>query len=129
MSDCELIPQPHGGAIFRGVPNGAARNGTSMRAVRRQVRDLFAEVSVEMAHKVIALCRSRDERVSVIAVKEYHDRFYGKVTERPIYEDDSRAMLDLSHLTNEQAAELAAALAKVRELTGYRNVIEGDVEE
>jgi len=38
-------------------------------------------------------------------------------------------MLDLSHLTNEQAAELAAALAKVRELTGYRNVIEGDVEE
>jgi hypothetical protein len=120
-----LTPQPHGGALAppftpgSGATMGASRKGTSMKAARRQCRDLLAGASEVNTLRLIALCQDADPRVAVVAIKECNDRLWGRVNDNGLLADDSGAALDLSHLSHDQQIEAWEAVQTLRRLTAH----------
>lgn len=103
-----MVPQPHGGALRVG---GNTRS--SWKAARKQALAMMREMTPMAVDKLRLLVNSPDDRVAVVAIKELLDRVYGKAGEALEAQEDARE-IDLSHLTAEQRAQVAAALALVR---------------
>ncbi len=116
----DLIPQPHGGAIRPAwtAGTGAAAARSSMRALRKRVRELAAEDSEAMYLELRALANDPDSRVRAVAVKEYFDRFWGKPGETGWANDEGGATVNIDHLDEDQRRALFNALETVRRLTG-----------
>lgn len=131
-----LVPQPHGGALRApfakgdGVSQGLSRKGTSMRAVRKQCMELMTHASLANTQRMLDLCNSPDDRVAVVALKEFFDRWAGKAQDTPMEADDERGATDLSHLTPDERVDLHAALMTVQRLTGrgMPRTIDGEVD-
>jgi hypothetical protein len=118
----DLEKQPHGGALRRYQPGepGArlsANKGTSIKATRRQCRDLMAEASIENTRRLLELCCSEDQRVAIIAIKEANDRLWGRVSDTGLQHEPGESGLDLTKLTEDERAELAGAVATIRRIT------------
>jgi hypothetical protein len=115
-----LIPQAHGGALlppFGREGRNPARYGTSLRAVRKECRALLASEAVKNFERLLLLCQSDDARVSVVAIQECNNRLFGRIGDQGVSgEDDGK--LSVTHLTDAERGELAAAVKTVRRLTG-----------
>lgn len=121
-----LIPQPHGGALAppfapgSGVTMGASRRGTSMRAVRRQCRELLADACEANTRRLLELCQDPDPRVAVVAIKECNDRLWGRVGDKGWAADDDAELKcrNLEELTDAELEEIVAAELTLLRLTG-----------
>jgi len=118
-----LIPQKHGGALRPPFPpgnpqsSGAARHAVSFRAVKRQVREIMSESFVKNVTRLQELCESLDDRVSIMALGFWFDRFLGKSSDTGFAADDAVTKISVSHLTDAERTELGEALATVARLT------------
>jgi len=128
----DLIPGRNGGSICppweRGshVTQGASRKGTSWRKIRKETRAMMEPFLAENVLKLQALCSSDDDRVAVVAIKEFLDRFLGKVRDTGFAQDGAGGVRTLNHLTEEQAAEVAAALAVLQRHAGGLSEEDGE---
>jgi len=114
-----LVPQPHGGAIIRGhIGNGRAANGKSWRLISKETRAVMEGFFEENVLLLQARCRDEDSRVSIMALGMYFDRFIGKAGDTGFAQDGAGGVRTLDHLTEEQAAEVAAALAVLQKHAG-----------
>jgi hypothetical protein len=119
-----FVEQPHGGAILSPLPHGSSLSSITaarqlgMRNIRKQCRRLLAEASVPNTERLLKLCLSDDERVSIIALKEYYDRFLGKAGDVGLVADEASDTLDVSHLSADQRRELHDALMVLARLSG-----------
>jgi hypothetical protein len=125
-SRADLIPQKHGGAIRRpfdkrdNQPSAGARaNGTSLREWRKKCRDYFVSGSAETMERLWELQFSDDERVSVIAIQEINNRVWGRVGDNPAWgaEDGGAGTLDLSRLTEDERADVAECVRRLKRYT------------
>ncbi len=119
----DLVVPSHGGGLMGrfGPGNGFARKGTSMRAVRKQLREQAITDCPHAYNKCRELMDSQDDRVAMVAVKEFFDRFLGRAGDTGWAHDESGATVNIDHLNEEDRARLFAALDTVKALTGERN--------
>jgi hypothetical protein len=124
----DLIVPSHGqGRIRPAWPagrwgsQGHASKASSMRAIRKRVRELAVADSEEMYLELRALANDPDSRVRMIAVKEYFDRFHGVATATGMIHDENAVTINIDRLNEEERARLFAALDTVKALTGDRN--------
>lgn len=114
----DLIPQPHGGAIRPFAPgNGAARGGSSFKAIRRECRELMAQWAPQNFRTLQELCNSGDERVSVTALSIWFDRFFGKAGDTGLAHEDRNGTFRLpDDMTAEDRREAMNALMVLQRL-------------
>jgi hypothetical protein len=111
MAD-ELIPQSHGGALRPFTPaTGAAAGRSSIKAIRKAGLALLATGTEQASQVLLDALRSEDERVRTVAATQILDRVLGRPGEKPHEPaDEEEQELDLSNLTDEELAELRAAI-------------------
>lgn len=118
MSD--LIPQPHGGALaprFR-IGNGEAYRGTSMRAAKKQCREILLANNPDTINRLLDLRDSKDERVSAVAIQQINDRLWGRIGDTGWAQEESGQRLDFSHLSHEKQLRAAELLNELQQILG-----------
>lgn len=112
-----LVPQAHGGALRPfGPGNGASAGNAPWRSTRKTALDLIRDAVPDAIKVLVNALGSPDERVRVVASEQLLNRALGRpslfaqVENRP-------TVVDLSHLTEAERDELAAALATIARLT------------
>ena len=118
-SDDGVIP-PHGRGVLRPWKPGQSGNPKGIPHYAREVTRLAKQSGPEVMRRLIEIATDteQDPRASIVASGHVLDRAFGKAKDGPLHPDEKGAGLDLSHLTDAEAAELGAALATVRRLTG-----------
>ena len=101
----ELIPQPHGGALFSGGVHG--NNGGSGRppdAFRARMRELADRFAHDVKYGLPALLEDEDRRLRLQAFDSAADRGYGKPAQPIEGELTHRYIVEIPHAAAESEA-------------------------
>ncbi len=74
--------------------------------------------NVRNVQKLQALCESDDDRVAVIALKEWFERLYGRAGETGFAADEGATMHDLSNISHDDRLRLSEAFTTIRDILG-----------
>ena len=118
--DSPLIPQPHGGALRPfGPGNGASAARAPWRSTRKGVMETLRDATPAAVAALVRGLTSTDERVRIVSAEQLLNRVLGKPgLYSQAHDEDRPGVVDLTHLTETEREELAAALAIIARLTG-----------
>lgn len=118
--DNGLIRQPHGGALrpFT-MGNGANAARSPWKSTRKFAMELLRDAVPQAIAVLVNGLSSADERVAAVSAEQVLNRVLGRPgLYSQVNDADGPDTVDLSHLTEAERDELAAALAIIARLTG-----------
>jgi hypothetical protein len=116
----ELIPQPHGGALYPPWPKGKpAAKRKPIKQITREIVEKIADDLPTSAETLSTIATSdEDTRNRLVAIKLQWDIVAGH--KQP--EEPEGALFDLTGLSDAELVEVQTLIARLRELTGRKTI-------